>query len=71
MKSVSLLCCLYVILQRVHLSTGFFGGSIPGIPNVNGRGQLGNCYLFSRVCNANAIRITDVPPYNQPVVRVL
>ena len=71
MKSVLLVSYAFIFLQQFNLGLGFFGGNIfgiPGIPDLNGRGQLGDCYLLPTVCNANAIKITEVTPYNQPIL---
>ena len=67
MRSAVALTLVFIGLQQVDYSKGFFGfgGGIPGIPNINPRGQLGNCHLFGNVCNSEIIKITDIAPYNQ------
>ena len=70
MKFVTILCCVCIIFQQTNLTNGFFGG-FPGIPNINGPGQLGGCYLFGRICNANPISLRSIPPYNQPLLSAI
>ena len=71
MKSSFLLTSTLVTLYHANLCIGFFGGGFPGIPNFNARGQLGECYVFDNVCNVNTIKITDVPPYERPLLSAI
>ena len=70
MNSSMLVISLFVVLYQVTLIQGFFGGgfpSFPGIPQINPRGQIGECHLAENVCNSDIIRIQDVAPYDQPL----
>ena len=71
MGAIFLLTSTLVLLHQVHTSLGFFGGGFPGFPNFNARGQIGECYVFDNVCNANIIKITDVEPYNRPLLSTI
>ena len=71
--TIKVVSVLMVICQS-PLTKGFFGGgfpSFPGIPNINPRGQIGECHLAESICNSAIIRIQDVPPYNRPLLSTL
>ena len=62
-----------ILLTNSLLTDGFFGGGFPfpGIPNINPRGQLGECYVVESICNSAIIPIRDVAPYNRPLFSAL
>ena len=66
--------CAIVLIYRSSLIDAFFGGgfpSFPGVPNINPRGQIGECHLAENICNSAIIRIQDVPPYDRPFLSAL